>query len=621
MNRNDTWDGNPGTAYEQEIGHAALKTLVRQFANAFDFIRELVQNSLDAGTSTVEVSIDLEKVDDDHGVCKIAVQDYGEGMDEQIIDSKLTRLFSSSKEDDFTNIGKFGIGFVSVFAIAPDAVILGTSRGGQAWEVFFHPDRSFEKVALDAPMEGTRVTLLKKIKVAVYSQYVAQLRERLHLWCKHAEKKIYFIDLQKESQPSQHHRRRRHGGTTNDVVNTPFHVTGFLPVKVRHDNAEIVIAFSSGNFCGFYNRGLTLFEGYSTEAISEYDRYLGHVSFKINSPFLEHTLTRDTILKDASYHKAMGMVVEAARIHLVDNLVTTLAKLAALPSLSAADTEEYLSCLKWMVKLPRALDPTFCFEERMSDWGDTVLEKMGLGKSRGNTAPRMGEKSVDAGNLKLFRRCHGDALTMEEIAVHVARHGRRLYLSPEANAQTKELSDHRLLVLQCPSDAAAYSFFKKHINGFFPDMEIETQPHRAFLFEEISASSLRRYEQQFIDATVKLLDRAMAPIADILPVNFLGDIPTEVPLSACMELRNVARCSPRIVSAEKETIVWNIPGAFFQSLAELFRSQPTLATVIAARQTIMETVGDDITRIGCLRMCMAESQGQGQSGKLQNEQY
>ena len=602
---NDPCDGNSGAMREQEIGDAALQTLVRQFANAFDFIRELVQNSLDAGTPTVNVSIDLEKVDDEYGVCKIAVQDYGEGMDEQIIDNRLTRLFSSSKEDDFTNIGKFGIGFVSVFALAPDAVILATSRGGQAWEVFFHPNRTFEKVALDEPLEGTRVTLLKKIKTAVYPNYVAQLQERLSLWCKHAEKEINFIDLQQQNHTASH-RRKRQRETKKHAVNEPFRVAGFLPVTVSHENAEIVIAFSHSSFCGFYNRGLTLFEGYSTEAISEYERYLPHVSFKINSPFLEHTLTRDTILKDASYHKAMGLLVEAARIHLVENLVVTQTKLATLPSPTAVERDEYLNCLKWMYKLPRSLDPTFCFGERMSDWGDTVLEKMGFGKSTGSKAPRMGEKSVDAGKLKLFRRCHGAALTMEEIAVHVAKHGRRLYLSPEENDQTKELSEHQLLVLQSPSDAEAYSFFRKHINAFFPDMEIETQPHRAYLFEELSLSSLRRHEKEFIHATLKLLKHAMAPIAEILPVNFLGDIPTEVPLSACMELRNVARCSPQIVSTEKETVVWNVPGAFFQSLAALFRSEPILATIIAARQTIVETVRDDVLRISCLRMCMAE---------------
>ena len=42
----------------------------------------------------------------------IHVDDFGEGMDEAIIDAQLTRMFSSTKENDLTKIGKFGIGFL-----------------------------------------------------------------------------------------------------------------------------------------------------------------------------------------------------------------------------------------------------------------------------------------------------------------------------------------------------------------------------------------------------------------------------------------------------------------------------------------------------------------------------
>ena len=35
----------------------------------------------------------------------------GEGMNEEIIDHQLTRLFASGKAGDLTKIGKFGIGF------------------------------------------------------------------------------------------------------------------------------------------------------------------------------------------------------------------------------------------------------------------------------------------------------------------------------------------------------------------------------------------------------------------------------------------------------------------------------------------------------------------------------
>jgi hypothetical protein len=58
-------------------------------------------------------------------------------MNREIIEKQLTRLFSSAKDGDRTKIGKFGIGFVSVFAIDPHIVCVDTSRDGEHWRVLF----------------------------------------------------------------------------------------------------------------------------------------------------------------------------------------------------------------------------------------------------------------------------------------------------------------------------------------------------------------------------------------------------------------------------------------------------------------------------------------------------
>ena len=87
-----------------------------------------IQNAVDAGST--EIDIRFEYVD---GRLVVHVDDYGEGMDRHIIDTKLTRLFSSSKEGDRTKIGRFGIGFVSVFALQPEVICLDTSRAGEHW--------------------------------------------------------------------------------------------------------------------------------------------------------------------------------------------------------------------------------------------------------------------------------------------------------------------------------------------------------------------------------------------------------------------------------------------------------------------------------------------------------
>src|SRR5262245_8857740 len=80
----------------------ALDAVVAQFADPLVFLRELVQNSLDASATRIEVSFSHDRQSE---VAAITVIDNGEGMNERIIDNHLLTLFSSSKENDLTKIG------------------------------------------------------------------------------------------------------------------------------------------------------------------------------------------------------------------------------------------------------------------------------------------------------------------------------------------------------------------------------------------------------------------------------------------------------------------------------------------------------------------------------------
>ena len=105
----------------------ALDRLVNQFSDSMAFFRELIQNALDAGSEEVEIDFAYED-----GKLVIHVDDWGAGMNREIIDTRLTRLFSSSKDGDRTKIGKFGIGFVSVFAIEGTETLICVSKEARA---------------------------------------------------------------------------------------------------------------------------------------------------------------------------------------------------------------------------------------------------------------------------------------------------------------------------------------------------------------------------------------------------------------------------------------------------------------------------------------------------------
>ncbi len=207
----------------------ALENLVSQFSSKYDCIRELVQNSIDAGSQRIDVWTEFSPDGSGGGTIVLHVDDDGEGMDRAIIEGQLTKLFSSRKEGVLTKIGKFGIGFVSIFALEPAAVLLHTGRGGEYWEVLFHQDRSFQLKALDEPSEGTQLSLFIKGPEASYREFVGEIYRALFHWCCHSETEITFED-------------RAGAGSKLRQINVPFRVPGEISARHEVTGTEIVAA-------------------------------------------------------------------------------------------------------------------------------------------------------------------------------------------------------------------------------------------------------------------------------------------------------------------------------------------------------------------------------------------
>ena len=300
-----------------DVTNQAVENLVTQFSSALDFYRELVQNSIDAGSAAIEIWLDFipDESGGAGGVIEIHVDDAGEGMNEEVIDEQLTTLFSSSKENDMTKIGKFGIGFVSVFALQPRGVLVQTGRDGQYWEVFFDQDRSFFKSPLDTPIEGTQITLFIEGDRARYTDLVRRSLETIDHWCRHSEAEINFEDRASLDADYVH-------------VNKPFSVEGECPTTVEREGTLVVLAYSNTPVWGFYNKGLALavVRG-KTDLVSD---KLAHVAFRIKSRYLEHTLSRETVMRDENYDKAMAIIAEAAAGPLRAKLVAEIAALVEI---------------------------------------------------------------------------------------------------------------------------------------------------------------------------------------------------------------------------------------------------------------------------------------------------
>ncbi len=298
----------------------ALDELVNQFSDPLSFLRELVQNAIDAGSHEVEISTSFE-AKGEAGTAVIAVSDWGGGMSRDIIETKLTRLFSSQKDGDRTKIGKFGIGFVSVFAIGPEVVCVDTARDGEAWRVLFDKTRAFRLLRLDEPIEGTTIRVYKSMPAQEFGAFALAVRTTVTYWCKHA-----VCDIRVDGEP----------------IAVPFGYSE--PCSVEHDDGYSRIAAchptAGQTFLGLYNGGLTLVERDSSP----------HVGVRVRawSPHLEHTLTRDAVIEDEGHARVLKTVADTVHGPLAQRAFENLeAELhSAMPT---PLREHHHRCVLWHV--------------------------------------------------------------------------------------------------------------------------------------------------------------------------------------------------------------------------------------------------------------------------------
>lgn len=582
---------------EHDIGNNALQVLIQQFSNRFDFVRELVQNSLDAGTAEVDVWTAFhfaETEENEAGVCEIHVDDNGCGMDEQIIDKSLTRLFSSTKEDDLTSIGKFGIGFVSVFAPNPDGVLLRTAKGGERWEVFFDKDRNVEKTRLDFPVEGTQITIFKSMSRTDYIDTVREVHRMLKYWCRFAEGQIWFRDTAQmveledgDSSPSPAESKRRRRAHGRISINEPLRVDGEFGIRIKRGEAEIAMAFCESPEYGFYNRGLTLKETDRKEILGWAAPFFSNVSFRIKSPHLEHTLTRDTIILDDNYQKALLTLVDAARVDLVENLLQALENAAAAGPKNGAMPDDYMNGLHILFTLNREMDPVFDLRGVLQDRMDTAAEKFhraAAGIFHVERQKKPDQRSVNASTRKLFRRCHGDPCTLAEIENDLFASEQRLILSDRESEMTLELADFEKGVYFAPTESEAVSFFLDKI--FRPDKDSQSHERVFFigshiwLTEPLKHEKLTPKERALFD-TLTALTRPAG--ISLMPVNFLGDNTDELILGGGLVDHRVAFKLSRMAPKPSDVLI-DVKGRLFQTLSQLLSAAEThdLALLSAA---------------------------------------
>jgi hypothetical protein len=328
--------------------------MVKQFADSYAFLRELCQNSIDAGTPAVEVSITRGSASE----VTTSVSDTGSGMTLEILENALFTLFSSSKEGDESKIGKYGVGFISVLAIEPLHVVVETWRDGRTLCARIARDHRYvieERAAKEG--HGTRVTLEHAMSSEAFLEHATRAETALVRWCRHARVPIH-VTVTDYSSPADSRRVR---------IDRPLSVFAVTSVREEGDDYEIVVGPALGSsqlprpadlpdsdaaarFAGFYNRGLTLYE--STLEVFE---GLDGARFKISSSKLKHTLSRDDVRRDRGMEKLVARAVSLCKKELPKRVIAELAT-AAETLVSTGNAERYVALLEAALGPPVSLD-------------------------------------------------------------------------------------------------------------------------------------------------------------------------------------------------------------------------------------------------------------------------
>lgn len=277
-----------------------IDRVVAQFSDPYAFLRELVQNSIDAGSGQVELALDYVQ-----GCSVLTCVDTGEGMDEHLIETRLTRVFASSKQADLTKIGQFGIGFLSVFALGPSDVVVDTGRNGRSWRVHFRADRSFTCAPLSHPVEGTQIRWVKAQTMLAHAGMQVDFKATLSKWCRFVPASLSF---------------------NGEAINQELAFDDPLAVIYRGSGSEIALrpCYPEPGWTSYYQHGLTLAENQ--------DPLIPGVEIRLNSRYLEHTMTRDRLQQDQGFEKAVKLARQAVMELLIPHLLEAVRKSFAGPA-------------------------------------------------------------------------------------------------------------------------------------------------------------------------------------------------------------------------------------------------------------------------------------------------
>ncbi len=215
------------------------------------FIRELAQNSRDAGAKNIKVNAGYTKKGDEY----LIFEDDGTGMPLSHAKHYLFRLYSSSKINEKYSAGLFGIGFWSVLKFNPSSIIIESCYKKEKWGILVDSKMNTREFACSLKKRGTRITLTRPCSEKIPEDFLKTIEKALTHYCSYLQRNtrktepLIVTFLGKKI-------------TQNMKLVCP------LSMKFKKGPVEGIVGFSPFPKVYLYAKGLPVWEGTSIEELS-----------------------------------------------------------------------------------------------------------------------------------------------------------------------------------------------------------------------------------------------------------------------------------------------------------------------------------------------------------------
>lgn len=217
----------------------AIHEAERYGQDTWVFLRELVQNSRDAGARNIQFAT---RHQDNWEI--LSCFDDGRGMDPKDLERFLLRLYASSKESEDSSVGFYGVGFWSVLLFKPSLIRISSNQGDTTHGLEVDPT-ACELRPYNEPItqRGTRVTLYRPISAGGTGEsFEKEVGARLKYYAQ------YVRPANKETTLTL---------TLNgQYLNTPFEEPALMPTPIRTREFDGVIGFGKTPSVRLYKGGL-----------------------------------------------------------------------------------------------------------------------------------------------------------------------------------------------------------------------------------------------------------------------------------------------------------------------------------------------------------------------------